>query len=135
MVAGFIRQIQLEDIFQKIIMRELLSYEREIFRRLYAQYEPIDVYEFFVTFKLSPGHVAKFIRNSKDKDLVSYEDGKMNLTDIGRKYVVENKHQVYLSHKTPWKKIPEKMINHEDAICIEDILNFSKNDVKSFLNY
>ena len=115
--------------------RTIMSYEREIFTKLQSEKNEVDVYDFFTKFKLSPGHIAKFIRNSKDKNLVKYENGNMSLTSHGLKFIAENREQIYLNDSRSWLKIPEHMLDFQKNLDIEEILDLSKNDIKSFLNY
>ncbi|MEQ9441728.1 MAG: hypothetical protein RIG62_21995 [Cyclobacteriaceae bacterium] len=114
-------------------MRNFKSYEKEIFRELYKD-KSVDIYFFYEKYGLSPAHIAKFILNCREKDLVQYSDGKILLTQSGISYVDENKKEIYLDSITRWKKIPKNM-KLEIQPTIEEILTLSNNDEQSFLQY
>jgi len=109
------------------------SYEKEIFRKLYENKET-DIYYFFEHYKLSPGHIAKFIINCKDKGLVKYEEGIISITKKGEAYIEENREKIYLEKAAYWRKIPDKM-RMLDKPTILEILDLSKNDEHSFRKY
>lgn len=114
-------------------MRTYKSYEKEIFKELYKSKE-VNIYSFYQKYKLSPAHVSKFILNCKQKKLVDYYNGVITITENGKLYIEENKNKIYLESSTPWKVIPKNM-KTETEYEIEDILELSYNDIKSFLRY
>lgn len=114
-------------------MRNYKSYEREIFKTLY-EHKKINIYFFFKKYSLSPGHIAKFILNCRDKGLVTYVDGIIELTNYGISYIKNNKKNLYLNSNTQWKNVPENM-KMQIKPTIKEIFTLSENDIKSFLKY
>jgi len=88
------------------------SEDREILRHLYAAHVPVDVYYFHERYQLSPGQIARVIRKYSSEDKIVIVDDSIELTEKGRRWVLRNRRQIFMSGSArPWKQIPDEFRN------------------------
>lgn len=85
------------------------SEDREILRILYGLSSSVDIFYFHEKYRLSPGQVARVIRKYLADELIYYKDDKLLLSELGRRWLLKNRRQIFwgIADKK-WKDIPKE---------------------------
>lgn len=97
----------------------LYSEDIELLKELYLT-DKIDLYFFHEKYMLSPAQLGRTLKKFKDADLIIFDQNSVALNENGRKWIIENRRQIFLVEKSKyWKKIPENM--KQDSLNINEL--------------
>ena len=83
-----------------------LSEVRELLRAAFAAEEPLDVFVLHETYGLSPGQINRAVRLLAEAGVLEEQAlGLVHLTELGRKWVMVNRHAIFTGRQY-WKDIP-----------------------------
>lgn len=68
--------------------------ERKILRDLYKASEGLFAYTFYNRYRIAPETTASFIKKFEEKDYVKYTDGRLYLTDFGKKIIYKKEFSI-----------------------------------------
>jgi len=115
-------------------MMDLYSEDIELLKELYLR-EKVDFYFFHEKYKLSPAQLGRTLKKFKDAGLIVIEEQNIILNEIGIKWIIGNRRELFLKEKSKyWKNIPDEMT--QEILGINDIYipNRKKIDKEIFKN-
>lgn len=88
---------------------------KKIFRDLYESTSGLYAFTFYSRYKIAPSLLFQFIEKFKEEDIITFSDGKINLTEKGKQkatQLVKN----YSSTKNKFTKIPGEFLDNKIRI-------------------
>lgn len=88
---------------------DIYSEDIELLKELYLR-EKVDLYFFHEKYKLSPAQLGRTLKKFNDAGYIIIDKQDVILNEIGRKWIIGNRRQLFLKEKSKyWKKVPEEM--------------------------
>lgn len=80
------------------------SEDVEIVRELIGN-KSVDLYDLHLKYRLSPAQVSRSVKNLLKEGVVTIQDNIISITDIGREWIIKNRHALFLDERRKyWKK-------------------------------
>ena len=87
---------------------EYSSFDKYLFNELFILKKEINIYTLHIEESFSPAQFSRFIKRYEKLNIVSYHDNIINLTPFGEKWIIKNRKEIFLRHKSKkWVDIPQ----------------------------
>lgn len=83
------------------------SEDVEIIRELIHN-KSIDLYDLHLKYRLSPAQVSRSVKNLLNEGVVEIEGETISMTDLGREWIIKNRHALFLDENRKYWKIEKE---------------------------